>query len=198
TTSRRVPPLRESENIVVDVPLSRESISYSWLTPAWFEEGDAALDLAATWIYRRLAERLDPESYRSISVGQTSYGHSGRFTISVRAEEDVDAPSFLEEMDGAVRALQDAALPQPDFEALLESHRMTLQVTRDRPLSRASHLAGTGSTGRFWSVEENLERFGHLTADELRRVVQRWLPLDRRVRVHQNFFRFANRDGNVR
>ncbi|MEM9070350.1 MAG: insulinase family protein, partial [Myxococcota bacterium] len=44
TTSRRVPPLQESENIDVDEPLSRESISYAWHPPAGVEEGDAALD----------------------------------------------------------------------------------------------------------------------------------------------------------
>ncbi len=193
-----VPALRGNENIVVDTVFSHEQLMFAWVTPGYYEEGDAALDLAARWLSRTLYDELDNPSYVRRSVRQWSLGRSGRFSIRVTAEEEVDAMDFRETIEAAVRKLQAEPLPADEFADLLARHLGNLRVSFDRPRARASHMSNTGANGQVRSVEDNIARFETITPQDVHRAVRRWLPLNRRVRLLRNFFRYASRAGDVR
>ena len=196
--SEEIPPLERSRNIIVDTVFSTETISFSWLTPAWFAEGDAELDLAARWISDQLSEELDNPSYRSSSVRQSSQPGHGEFVVRIGAEEDIDASTFAPIVERVIQTLHDELLSEADFGRIRDAQTIASRIGHDRPLQRAEHLAKTGANGEVRSAEVNVARFADVTRESLREAVRRWLPLDRRVRILRNRFGYASRAGNIR
>lgn len=142
-------------------------------------EDSVPLDVAAavlsagrgSWLYRLLRE---PGIVTGISASNYAPGDVGVFSISADVE-----PSRLDQaLEGIATATARLAMAGPDA-ADLERARTLLQARwarRNESMEgRASALASAEALGRIELLDEEYERLGTVTAEEVRDVARRYL-----------------------
>jgi zinc protease len=186
--------LHGARKIRVPPPMGKnfryERLRVAWATPAHYATGDAALDVAATMLADRLEERLvhDGSVFRG-GVGQGSFALSSRFTIALNMVPGYDPEKALAVVDQELSQLQRA--DSAAFERARRRWVLEILSRFDSLMGRADVLASSALGGSSFSLQDNLERYRTLTAEDVARAVSTYLARDLRVVVHTEFSRFA-------
>lgn len=192
-----IAPLTSRRSVVVDAPLPHERLRLSWVTPAWFEPGDAELDFIAWHLFEAIEERLDVEELLRLGARQQSQREGSVFRITLIGQREVDVVPFLEVVDEVLTRLRAGPLARDEFARIRDRYVASERRSEYRPLDRARSLAWSAGGRRMISPEENLERYRAVTAESVWRTAQEHLDPDRRLIVHGNFFGYAPREGAI-
>lgn len=142
------------EERVATLPL----LSIQWLTPGYFEDGDATADVLATALgtgkasrlYRRLV--LDKQLAQSVSVTQQSQGAQSVFTLDVVARPGVSTDALLKEVDAVLKDIRRNGITPEE-----------IQRARTRYDTRT--LAGLQSIGGFGGKADVLQNYNHFVGE---------------------------------
>jgi zinc protease len=169
-----------------------------WMTPALFEPGDAALDIAGSVLAggknSRLYKRLvyDLQVAQDVSAYQESHGLASLFRIEVTARPSNDPPA---QTLAKLRTLVDEELgklrtaPPADREVQraingIEASFYARMETVGGFGGKADQLNGyyfqAGDPDFF---NEDLARYLSLQANDIQAAVRRWLPADKRLEL---------------
>ena len=170
--------LPESVDIEFESRLNDSRLRIVWPTAGYLTEDDFALDYVA----RRLQHVLSAELYSADVLGTSVRQHSnyGRsyFRIEVRIRRHMDLDELLARIDRHVRALQRTLLS--DEELLVTRARIGQQG--DGAVDWAGAMAKSLLfEERIWDRHQLRARHNEITAEQVRSVAQRWLPLSRRI-----------------
>jgi zinc protease len=159
--------------------VTRAELSIGWRTVDALHPDSVPLDVAAavlsagrgSWLYRILRE---PGLVTGIGASNYSPGDVGVFSISA----DVEPARLDQALEGIASATSRLALLGPG-EADLNRARTLLQARwarrHESMEGRASALASAEALGRIELLDEEYERLGTVTADEVRDVARRYL-----------------------
>lgn len=187
----------EERSVVVDTPLRHERLRLSWVTPAWFEAGDAELDFLAWWLWDKLSERFEVDEYSSLGVRQASSREASIFRVTILGEEEVDVVPFLQVIDEELENIRREPITETEFAELRGRYLAWERRGKRRPLSRASSIAWSAGGLRMTSPEENLARYEEVTPASVHRTALEFLRPERRLIVHANYFNYAPAAGTV-
>ncbi len=159
--------------------VSRAELVLGWRTVDPLHEDSVPLDLAAavlssgrgSWLYRALRE---PGIVTGVSASNYAPTELGVFSIGA----DLDPARIDEALDGIAGAVARLSLLGPSAEDMQRA-RTLLQARWARQMEsmegRASALASSEALGRLDLLDEEYERLGTVTADEVRAVAARYL-----------------------
>ncbi|HXW06007.1 MAG TPA: pitrilysin family protein [Vicinamibacterales bacterium] len=165
----------------------------AWHTPAYFQAGDAAMDIAAhllsggknARLYRRLVYEL--QIAQDVTALQLSRALGSVFLIMATARPGQTLEKIQAVIDEELDALR--AAPADDREMT----RTLNQIEADfyRRMERVGGFGGKADqlngyytrTGMPDYFEEDLSRYRALSAEDVRSAVRRYLPRDRRVEL---------------
>ncbi|MCP3063427.1 insulinase family protein [Myxococcus sp. K38C18041901] len=142
------------EERIAQLPL----LSMQWLTPAYFEQGDATADVLATALgtgkasrlYRRLV--LDKQLAQSVDVTQQSQGAQSVFTLNVVARPGVSTDTIQKEVDAVLDDVRKNGITAEE-----------IQRARTRFDTRT--LAGLQSIGGFGGKADVLQSYNHFVGE---------------------------------
>ncbi|NTX05940.1 MULTISPECIES: pitrilysin family protein [Myxococcus] len=142
------------EERVATLPL----LSIQWLSPGYFEDGDATADVLATALgtgkasrlYRRLV--LDKQLAQSVNVTQQSQGAQSVFTLDVVARPGVSTDALLKEVDAVLEDIRRNGITPEE-----------IQRARTRYDTRT--LAGLQSIGGFGGKADVLQNYNHFVGE---------------------------------
>ncbi|WP_163868644.1 M16 family metallopeptidase [Myxococcus eversor] len=148
------PVVIRQEERVATLPL----LSIQWLTPGYFQEGDATADVLATALgtgkasrlYRRLV--LDKQLAQSVNVTQQSEGAQSVFTLDVVARPGVSTDALLKEVDAVLEDIRRNGITSEE-----------IQRARTRYDTRT--LAGLQSIGGFGGKADVLQNYNHFVGE---------------------------------
>jgi zinc protease len=169
-----------------------------WMSPALYQPGDAALDIAANVLAggknSRLYKRLvyDLQVAQDVTAYQESHGLASLFRIEVTARPSSDPPAqtlaklkaLVDEELGKLRAA-----PPADREV-----QRALNQTEASFYARMETVGGFGGkadqlNGYYFQAgdpdffNEDLARYLSLQANDIQAAVRRWLPADKRLEL---------------
>ncbi|AGC41364.1 peptidase, m16 family protein [Myxococcus stipitatus DSM 14675] len=160
-TKPQVAPVKHTKPVVIrfeervaTLPL----LSIQWLTPGYFENGDATADVLATVLgtgkasrlYRRLV--LEKQLAQSVTVAQQSQGAQSVFSIDVTARPGVSTDALLKEVDAVLEDVRKNGLTPEE-----------IQRARTRIDTRM--LAGLQSIGGFGGKADVLQSYNHFVGE---------------------------------
>jgi zinc protease len=159
--------------------VSRAELSLGWRTVDALHPDSVPLDVAAavlsagrgSWLYRILRE---PGVVTGISASNYAPGDVGIFSISA----DVEPARLDQALEGIASAASRLALLGPGEADLNRARTLLLARWARRNESmegRASALASAEALGRIELLDEEYERLGTVTADDVRDVARRYL-----------------------
>ncbi|MBJ71625.1 MAG: hypothetical protein CMN31_09830 [Sandaracinus sp.] len=172
----------------------RSELHLVWRTPAYFAPGDAALDVVATLLDRRLEEAFEDLGDVRVSVRQYSGAFASTFRVSLVGPEELDVMDVVLPRADAVLA---ELAEEVDEAAVADARRgwaIGASAGWDRALTRAAFLARWTARGRPLDPEDDAERYRAVTHDEVRATIRR-LREEGRLIVHARFNRLAPFEG---
>jgi len=171
-----------------DVKLPR--IYLVWHTPAFFADGDSAMDVLASVLSRGKTSRLyQPLVYqqklaKDVRAFQVSRALGSFFVVQATAAPGVSVDELAPALE---QALQTALATPPTQDELARSvnhWRKSFFGRMESILNRATLLSGyyhlTGNADYFG---KDLQRYTALTREDVARHVKRWLTLDNKLRI---------------
>lgn len=156
-------PAREVAPPQIDAPIRVDfaetiaklpKVSFTWLTPPFFAEGDAELDVLAHVLSSGKSSRLqrallfDEQLAQSVSAYQMSMQNVSVFTIEVVVRDGVDPNEVVSALDAQLELLNDLP-PEP-----AEIERAVNAIETDR-------LFGLQKIGGFSGKSEQLQTYNH-------------------------------------
>ena len=159
--------------------VTRAELSLGWRTVDALHPDSVPLDVAAavlsagrgSWLYRILRE---PGVVTGVSAANYAPGDVGVFSISA----DVEPDRVDQALEGIASATSRLALLGPGETDLSRARTLLLARWARRNESmegRASALASAEALGRIELLDEEYERLGSISADEVREVARRYL-----------------------
>ena len=133
-------------------------VSVSWLTPAFFEPGDATADILAMALASgkasRLYERLvfDERIAQSVSAYQQSMGAQSVFTIEAIARPGVSTDTLLKEIDAILDDVRKNGITEDE-------------IVRARNKFETGKIAGLQSVGGFGGRADLLQSYNHFLGE---------------------------------
>ncbi len=183
------PVVRTSEavlDVAADVELGR--VSASWVTPPFFQPGDAELDVLARVLAHgktsRLYKRLvyDAQIAQSVSAGQDSMQLASVFQITATAKPGKGPDELLAAIDEEVKRLIDKGVEPAELARAKAQIRAESVFELERASSRANQLNMynhyTGNPG-YWA--EDVARIERVTAEGVVAAAKRYLAREARV-----------------
>ena len=173
-------------DVSAQVELGR--VYVSWPTPAFFQPGDAELDMAAhvlssgktSRLYKRLV--YDLQIAQDVNAYQGSQQLGSIFEIVATAAPGHTADELLKVIDEEVKKLADAPPADPELARAKTSVRADAVFNVERNASRADHLNSYNHfTGDPSYLAKDLEAHEKVTAAQVKDAVTKYLPLDKRV-----------------
>ena len=137
---------------------SLPKVSVSWLTPAFFEPGDADADVLAMALSSgkasRLYERLvfDKRLAQSVSAYQQSLGAQSVFTIEAIARPGVSTDTLLAEIDAIMDDIRRNGITEEE-------------IVRARNKFETGKIAGLQSVGGFGGRADLLQSYNHFLGE---------------------------------
>ncbi|MEZ4327723.1 MAG: pitrilysin family protein [Polyangiales bacterium] len=165
-----------------EAPTYTDTVMLMWPTPPYLEADDATLDVLAKLLDRRL-ESMVNGPLRSAGAAQASHQLASEFSIVLNMEPGTDPRPYVAAVDGYLAQLQQNTLRGDTLPAYLED--ATNWITRgyegydDRAMSLALSPEGQVVSPFFLA-----SRYAPLGPEDVRRVANTWLPIDRRIVVH--------------
>ncbi|XXF78179.1 pitrilysin family protein [Myxococcaceae bacterium GXIMD 01537] len=133
-------------------------VSIAWLTPPFFQEGDATADVLSTILstgkssrlYKRLV--LDKQLAQSVDATQQSLGAQSVFTIEVVARPGVSTDTLKKEVDAVLEDIRKNGVTAEEIE-------------RARTRYDTRMLAGLQSIGGFGGKADVLQNYNHFVGE---------------------------------
>ena len=194
-------PTRTSpRHLLVNVPSSHDGLVFVWLTPAYGADGDAALDLAATVLERRLRTAMSELGVNSVvRVRQESSHLSSEFTVNLQLPPDVGATLPLRAATRVLASLASELIPLAELErARQQLLARFLNLFEANPF-RATRLARRPASfpdGRY-DPRADFTRYAQVDAAAVQAVVRQWLPAERRMTISLDGTHGASCDGEL-
>jgi zinc protease len=187
-------PTVKGTTITVDDPFAKQrQVTFSWISPAMYGEGDAELDVAANAIsaegrgtlYKTLV--YDKQLATRISASQGGAGFSGTFQITVTLRSDADVKTVQQIVLDEVKRLSKDLIPDKDLARVVASNEAWAIRGLEDFNSRADALQSwnhyLGDPGKLtW----DLDRFRTTTTDKVRAMVAKYLVPTQAVVVITN------------
>jgi zinc protease len=165
-----------------------------WLTPRLYAPGDAALDMAAyvlaggknSRLYKRLV--YDTQMAQDVYAVQQSAVLGGSFLVVATARPGTQIADMKKIIDEEIDRLR----REPPDERELARAKNQIEASFYRQMERVGGFNGkaeqlnsyfTNAGGDPDYFAEDLARYTSLSPSDVRAVVSRWLPLDRRVEL---------------
>ena len=142
----------------------------------------AVLDLLARVLDRR-AESMIGGPILGGSAGQSSHRASSEFTVGFRLEPGTDPRPILAQLDQYLAQLQGQALRADSLESYRFAAGNWIVRAYEAFDSRAIQLS-MSPVGGVVSPHYLEQRYLPITAQDVARVAQQWLPRERRVILH--------------
>ena len=175
-----------------DVSLPR--VYLRWITPAWFEPGDAAMDLLSHVLTGNKTSRLYKTLVYDRQVAQEIYSYQdskeicGDFAIVATARPGHDLAELERLIEEEIRRVAEKGITREE----LEHARIAFETSFVRRLDRIGSFGGKadqlnryntycGDPGQF---DEDLQRYRDVTAGEVAEAARRYLDPERRVILH--------------
>ena len=182
------PRIAETRRAMLEDRVQLPRLTMAWITPAAYQDGDAALaalgDLLAGGKNSRLYKRLvyELQIADDVSAGQSSGKLSSEFRVSATARSghalDELELVILEELEKVKNSPPEAR----ELRRIVNQYEVGFFERLERVSSKADQLNEYFYyTGRPDYFNEDLARFRALTPTDLSNVAQRWLGRDARV-----------------
>jgi zinc protease len=192
-----VPPLAPPAAVLTDtkrhtladrVQLPR--LYLAWHTPAIYQPGDAAMDIAASLLtggknsrlYRRLV--YDMQIAQDVSAFQQSQALGSVFLIIATARPGQTLEKIQAVIDDELGKLRASSPETREMTRTMNQLEANFYRSMERVSGKADGLnAYYTTTGMPDFFEEDLSRYRSLSADDIRSAINRYLPPDRRVEL---------------
>jgi zinc protease len=192
-----VPPLAPPAAVLTDtkrhtladrVQLPR--LYLAWHTPAIYQPGDAAMDIAASLLtggknsrlYRRLV--YDMQIAQDVSAFQQSQALGSVFLIIATARPGQTLEKIQAVIDDELGQLRASSPETREMTRTMNQLEANFYRSMERVSGKADGLnAYYTTTGMPDFFEEDLSRYRSLSADDIRSAINRYLPPDRRVEL---------------
>jgi len=168
------------------VELSRLAIG--WQTPAFYAEGDAALDVTANILGGGRASRLyqllvrDKQLAQSVNVYQQSLSLGSVFFIEVVARPGHTPAELQPLVDAELKRLATTPPSQAELDRARASIRANALAAMERVGGLADLVNGYNQlAGDPDFLAKDIARYTALTPESVRAAAARWLPVDARV-----------------
>jgi predicted Zn-dependent peptidase len=156
-----VAPVKHTEPIVIrheEQVATLPKLTVAWLTPAYFQPGDATADVLATVLstgkasrlYKRLV--LEKQVAQSVEASQQSLGAQSVFSIEVVARPGVTTDALKQEVDALLDDVRKNGVTQEEIE-------------RARTRYDTRMLAGLQSIGGFGGKADTLQGYNHFVGE---------------------------------
>jgi len=181
---RKVPPHQvKAQTVNVSDPFAEQrQITFAWISPANYAEGDAELDVAASALaaegrgslYKSLV--YDKQLATRVSAGQGGAGFSGTFQISVTLRRDADAAVAQQIVLDEISRLSKDLISDADLAREVASKEAWSIRGLENFNSRANALQGwnhyLGDPGKLsW----DLDRYRKTTTEKIRAAITKYL-----------------------
>ena len=187
--ARPVTPAIATRELVVSDDLARlRQITFAWHTPAYYETGDAELDIAAASLARdgggRLFEALvyTRSLADSVVVSQRSAAFSSVFAVVVNVRNDAAIDEVKRVVAAEIATLAKTPVSATELEIMvarteaLAIRELQTPLARAEALQRYNHFLGSPD-----KLSWDLDRYRNTSAEKVRATVARYLVPDRMV-----------------
>ena len=178
--------LEGERRVLAEASRSTDALYVIWPTPPWGSSADAALDFVSSHLERRLTERLvrDGDAL-SVDVSQGAAALANRFSVWITVPRRSGTLEPLQALDEELRALRRDGVDDDALRGLRRRWRHGELRSMDASLTRAQRHAYVlpAFPGGRYDLRSNLERYGAVTAPEVREAAVRYLHLRRRLVV---------------
>jgi zinc protease len=185
------PPVTAERRKIVPSRVELQRVSIAWLTPAFFQPGDADADITATILgggrssrlYRKLV--YERQIAQDVSAFQQSFGIRSVFQIDATARPGRTAAELEQAIDEELALLVESGVDARE----LERARNTIETNIVGSLESITGLADRlNSYNHFLKtpdyVQKDFERYGAVTAAAVQAFAREQLRRDARVVVH--------------
>ena len=162
----------------------------AWHTPAFYQPGDAAMDIAAglltggknSRLYRRLV--YDLQIAQDVNAFQQSQALGSVFFIIATARPGQTLEKIQAVIDEELGKLRASSPDTREMTRVMNQLEANFYRTMERVSGKADRLnAYYTITGMPDFFEEDLSRYRSLSADDIRSAINRYLPQGRRVEL---------------
>jgi zinc protease len=182
------PRVTETRRAMLEDRVQLPRLTMAWITPAAYQDGDAALaalgDLLAGGKNSRLYKRLvyDLQIADDVSAGQSSGKLSSEFRISATARSGRSLDELELVILDELEKVKNAPPEERELRRIVNQYEVGFFERLERVSSKADQLNEyfyyTGKPDYF---NEDLARFRALTPQDLSNVAKQWLGRDARV-----------------
>ncbi len=180
--------LSASVRLTVEADISLPELRIGWPTPPYFAPGDAQLDVLSSVLSSgkssRLYKRLvyDMQIAQSVDVYEDSMQLASELGIHVRLRKGHTPEEALAVIDEELDTLRKASPTSDEVEraraGILSSHVFQVERYSARANEMNSYNQYTHDPGYF---QADLDRYAHLTPEDIRAAVVSYLPASGRV-----------------
>ncbi|HWB29279.1 MAG TPA: pitrilysin family protein [Vicinamibacterales bacterium] len=170
-------------------------IYLAWLTPGFYEPGDAELDMVSgvlaggksSRLYKRLV--YDLQLAQDVDAAQNSSRYGSIYTIIVTARPSQDPPDQVlarltavvdEELDKLRVTPPDAREVERARNSIESSFYSRIETVAGKADQLNAYFTATGNPDYF---AEDLGRYQSLAPDDIQAAIKHWLPADRRLEL---------------
>lgn len=165
-------------------------IDYVWTTPAFYQEGDAELDILASALGRSGTGRLykllvhEKQLAQSVAVYQQSAMFSSTFTVSVTAKSDADLAQIEKIVQEEVAKAASQPITDAEFKRAVVGVEARFVWGLEDLMSRANMLQGYNHyLGNPASITADLDRYRTSDTAKVQAVASKFLTPKRRVEI---------------
>lgn len=191
--------VRRAETLAYQTLADLERASLRWNTPPLWERDDAALDLVANVLERRLERALIDRGSLAFYIGaeQISRPAVSQFVVSASGRPEVHADALRGALRDAHALLYADGVSDDDFVSALRAQELKILERASNVTDRAAAAARCPDASDLGWHRRNLARYASLQTSDLRRVVREHLDPARCLTVEQSFHRWAPMGGRV-
>jgi predicted Zn-dependent peptidase len=177
------PPKVKGQTLNVDDTFAKQrQVTFTWISPPNYADGDAELDVAATaltaegrgTLYKTLV--YDKQLATRVSAGQGGARFSGTFSITVTLRSDADLAAVEQIVLDEVRRLGKELIPEKELARVVASNESWAIRSLENVNARANALQGwnhyLGDPGKLtW----DLDRYRKTTTAKIRAAIAKYL-----------------------
>ncbi len=165
-------------------------IDYVWTTPAFYQEGDAELDVVGSVLGRTGTGRLykalvhDKQLAQSVAAYQQSAMFSSTFTVSVMAKSDADLDEIEKTMKEEITKITAMPITEAEFNRSVVGVEANFIWGLEGLMARANTLQGFNHfLGNPSSITSDLDRYRKTSIAKIQAVAAKYLSPARRVEI---------------
>jgi predicted Zn-dependent peptidase len=184
-------PLPAAKEVSVDDPFAKlDQITFAWVSPATFADGDAELDFVADALAREGTGRLykslvyDKQLAQSVRANQGGMSFSGNFTVTVTLRRDADVNAVKKIVADEMAHVVKDSLTDKEMARTIASNEAGAIYGLEDVNGRANLLQECNQRhGNPDCITWDLDRYRKSTPDKVRAAAAKWLVPDHMVTI---------------